>query len=215
MLGTTGAGKTHLALELASLRQGQHSIFFATKRRDPLIEDLQRRGWFVVRDPKLTLEYVDGRPRHSRILYWPKVPEGLPMKKQNEQQADYFRNAIQKANREGGWTIIVDETVWMDEMLRLRKEIESLLFHGRTNGISVIACAQRPAWISRFAYSQSDHLFIWSTNDREDRKKLGDVSGIDRDSAMSVISTLDTDRHEAAYLNTRTREIYKVIAPPR
>lgn len=211
LLGTTGTGKTHMALTLAEFRE--YAIFLATKRRDPLVAELESKGWTIQRD--LKLEYIDSKPRHGHIVYWPPLNEKLPLKEQNVKQAADLREAIQYVERHGKWALVVDEYVWVDGKLKLRDEMETLLFRGRTAKTSVIACAQRPAWISRFVYSQSDHIFFWRTNDHEDLKRLGDISGIDRKLAMDEITSLDTESHEALYVNTRTREMYRVTAPPR
>jgi hypothetical protein len=191
----------------------RYTIFLAAKRTDPLLDSLPEHGWTTARD--LHFEYVDGKPRNNKIVYRPVISSKLPIKKQNELQADRMREVIARVYHDGKWTIVVDELVWFDSKLKLRDDIETMLFKGRTEGISVIACAQRPAWISRFVYSQSDHIFLWNTNDREDRKSLGDISGIDRDETMAVLQNLDTSKHECAYICTRTNELMRVIAPPR
>src|SRR5215472_5611577 len=49
LIGPTGSGKTHMALALA--RICKYSLIIATKRRDPLLESLQKRH-LVISEPK-------------------------------------------------------------------------------------------------------------------------------------------------------------------
>ncbi len=77
IIGPTGSGKTHIALEIADLRT--YVIGVACKPRDPLIEDARRHGYKIMgldemfaKDGRVQIEYVDGRPRFPRIIFWPR-----------------------------------------------------------------------------------------------------------------------------------------------
>ena len=67
VLGPTGTGKTHIALELAELRS--YVLIVACKPRDPLIDDAIARGYYLVPGNRLEIPYVDGRPHHKHVIY--------------------------------------------------------------------------------------------------------------------------------------------------
>ena len=120
IIGPTGAGKTHIAVEVAELRT--YVLFIACKPRDPLIEDLRHRGYYVTRD--LELAYVEGRPMHRRVVYWPRFSEretkGDQLREQHLQSAA-VRKAFSYARRNGSWCLVIDEGTWVCRDLKLQR----------------------------------------------------------------------------------------------
>jgi hypothetical protein len=214
IIGPTGAGKTHIAVEVAELRT--YVLFIACKPRDPLISELRSRGYYETRD--LELAYVEGRPMHRRVVYWPRFSEretkGDQLREQNLQSAA-VRKAFSYARRNGSWCMVIDEGTWVCRDLKLQRVADSMWFQGRTLGVSVIMCAQRPAWVGQYALSQADHLFLFQTAHSEDLKALGDITGVSTYTVRQTVSELDAHAHEVLYVNTRSREMYRTIAPGR
>lgn len=73
------------------------------------------------------------------------------------------------------WKIWEKENVgvYIDEAYMIPKSSQSfqaLLTQGRSKHIPVIALTQRPAWISRFLFSESDFLCAFHLNDARDRQ---------------------------------------------
>jgi hypothetical protein len=78
---------------------------------------------------------------------------------------------------------------------------------GRAIGVSMVGFSQRPAFITRFPYSQATHLVLWDTNDLRDAKILGDISGKGNPrEIMRILSTLDY--HEFLYVDTRSGRMF-------
>lgn len=50
-----------------------------------------------------------------------------------------------------------------------------LLTRGRSRDINVITCTQRPAWLSRFALTESKRFYLFRVQDFRDRARLGEV----------------------------------------
>lgn len=201
-------------------------LFVACKPRDPLIAELAAKGYHVT--GRMEVPYMEVRsgvyePVFKRVVYWPRLPEGvasklkahelLPAEKRLQRPA--VASAIGYVRRNGSWCLILDEGTWVCRDLNLQRDVDSALFQFRTLNASVIICGQRPSWMGRYALSSPTHLFLSSTNDREDRKALGDISGVDGKEVEEAIRSLDFKRHEFLYVNTRTRELYRTIAPPR
>lgn len=203
-----------MALELAKLCR--YVLVIATKRRDPLVEEL-RRDHVITDDLSRDVVWaVDGGPITERVVFWPRFPEKMSAEARASAQAVSIRHALDWSDRTGGWAVLVDETMWVVEQLRLEKALNSVWFQGRTQGVSVIACAQRPARVPRLAFSQATYLFIWKTSDRQDLERLREISaGFPKGLIDESVAGLDSQRHEALFVDTLRGDLARVIAPPR
>lgn len=207
-----------MALTLAELCD--HVLVIATKRRDPLVSRLRADGYLVTSELSEIL-YTNERgrgpePVQPRVVFWPRQPAKLSMRERLAVQASQIRRAIDYADQTGGWAVVVDETMWLTRNLQLEKELESLWFQGRTQGVSVIANSQRPAWVPRLAYSQATYLFIWQSSDKDDLDRLREIAaGLPRDVIEENVRSLNWHEHEALFVDTKRRELARVVAPPR
>lgn len=221
IIGPTGTGKTHIALELAELRA--YSLVVACKPRDPLIADAVSRGYWLVPTAHLEVPYVDGRPLYNRVVYWPrmsdrqagKLPPQALLRAEKAMQKPAVAGAIGYVRKNGHWALVLDEGTWICRDLNLQRDVDSALFQFRTLNASVIVLGQRPSWMGRYVLSQPTHLFLFQTSDTNDRKSLGDISAVDTKVVQEVVRTLSYRTHECLYVNTRTREMFRTIAPPR
>jgi hypothetical protein len=202
-----------MALTLAELCQ--YVMVLATKRNDPLVQQLRADGYLITGRLE-DIVYGEDGPVHKRVVYWPTYPEKTSTQVRLKLLADDFRRALDYADRIGGWAVVMDETMFLYRNLKLERELEMLWFQGRTQGVSIIANAQRPAFVPRLAYSQATYLFIWQTGDKDDLERLRDISaGIPREEIEENVKMLDWQSHEALFVDTRRREFARVIAPPR
>lgn len=221
IIGPTGTGKTHIALALAELRS--YVLVVACKPRDPLVDDAIRSGYWLVPTNQLEIPYTDGRPLHRRVVYWPrlsgrgvrKLPPHTLLKAEKAMQKPAVGGAIGYVRRDGNWCLVLDEGTWICRDLNLQRDVDSALQNFRTMRASIIILGQRPSWMGRYVLNQPTHLFLFQTADLNDRKALGDISGFDSKLTAELVQQLDHKRHESLYLNTRTREMYRTVAPPR
>jgi hypothetical protein len=79
--------------------------------------------------------------------------------------------------RKGDITVVIDEAIYLVEQMRLRAELDELYHAGRACGISVLANAQRPTWVSRGMATQPDWLVTFRAGDLSDRKRLAEIMG--------------------------------------
>lgn len=194
ILGPTKSGKTTLALRVVEMRDYVIGLF--TKPRDPIIDDLERRGWRVTRT--LDIRAQSGVVIDRRIAYWPVKASGTIQEKM-DWQADRIRGAMDYIFEAGHWCVFADETIWIAQHLGIRDELEAFWYQGRTSDISLVTLAQRPAWVPRAAYSQVEHLFLFHTGDRDDQKAFADIGGgVDVDLVRDVVARLE--RHEFLYI---------------
>lgn len=215
IIGPTRSGKTHLAIELLELCR--YRLVLATKRRDPLVQQLQRDGYQITGD--ISEIQWDGErrvPLNPKVVYWPQFPEKMDAVQRRLTQTQLMRKALDWADKTGGWAVLLDETMWMSDTLKLEQELKNLWFQGRTQGLSVIACAQRPTHVPRLAFSSADYLFLARTSDKRDVENLREISaGIPKEMIETAMYSLDFDRHEFLFIDTHSRELAKVVAPPR
>lgn len=226
IVGPTGTGKTHIALELAELRD--YKLFVACKPKDPLIRELQAHGYFVT--GKLDIPYIESPPgsrnivpAYKSVVYWPRLSEQAVRRMKPNQllgaekamQKPAVSSAIGYVRKNGGWCLIMDEATWVCRDLGLQRDVDSALFSFRTLDASLILCGQRPAWMGQYAMSQPTHIFLFQTSHKDDIKALGDISGVNYQRVINTVPNLDHRAHEALYINARTREMYRTIAPPR
>lgn len=218
LVGPAGAGKSHLALTIGELTP--HLMVLATKRRDPLISELARKGYKLVTSideiPLAVRAERRAVPVHRRVLYWPGPGTGGSEKGKRAVQARKIERALAYAEEHGDWAVLIDEGLWMSKNLRLDKEMESLWFQGRSNGVTVITCAQRPSHLPLLAFSQATYLFLWKVNDRRDIERLREISGaVDLPTIEAIVNSLDWDAHEFLMVDTRRGVLARSVAPPR
>ena len=221
ILGPTGTGKTHMALAIAEIRT--YVLVIATKPRDPLVEDTIKRGYYLVPSDKLEVPYVDGIPYHKRVVYWPrlsqkqiaKLPESQRIRLRKAHQKPRVSAALGYVDFNGHWCIVLDEGTWIYKDLRLGDDIDSALNQWRTNKASIIILGQRPAWMGRYVLSQPTHVFLFQTSNIDDAKSLGNITGANTKVVKELVQQLDHRSHQCLYINTRTREMFRTVAPPR
>ena len=220
VVGPRGTGKTHIVLEIAEM--SPYVMVLATKRKDPLISDLRKQGYLITSRLDEVLWTTDPnrpdrtRPVHPKIVFWPQFNDSLEEKQRLAAQAKAMREAMGWADKTGNWTVIIDETMWMSESLKLEQEMKALWFQGRTQGISVIANAQRPTHVPRLAFSSADYLFLAKTGDRRDVINLREISTtIPADVIENGLQQLDKTKHEFLFVDANNDAVGIVVAPPR
>ncbi len=191
-------------------------LVLSTKRRDPLIEELAAAGYLVTGDLDDVVWTERDGPTRRKVVYWPRFPENVTQRQRLVMQAGKMREAIAWADKTGQWAVMLDETMWLVESLRLEQEIKEMYFQGRTQGISVIANAQRPTHVPRLAFSSADYLFLAKTGDRRDVMNLREIStSIPPEMIEEGLRQLDKSRHEFLFVDANNDQLGIVQAPPR
>lgn len=185
--GPTGTGKTTIAAQLVERRS--HVMTFATKLTDPTL-DREYRGWDRVRDVSEIRSWM------SRVIVQARPPKraGRGMLALRAAQRDVFPRALDWVYQNGGWCVLVDETLYMADPKygNVGSQIEMMHYHGRSMGISMVTLTQRPAWIPKIIYSSASHAYIAKTRDAQDLKRLAELAGTDPDELRRAVSMLPT-----------------------
>jgi len=91
--------------------------------------------------------------------------------------------------------VMVDEGYMMRTNNEVEKRFVYLLTQGRSKRIPMIVLTQKPVWISRFVFSESDYFQVFHLNDVRDHKT---VEGILPNGVMQRVHKLP-DYHSAYY----------------
>lgn len=180
VIGRNGTGKTYLISKLVQLRQ--YVVIFRTKP-----DNNKFPGFDIVR-------------KASAMEHW--RSERLLLEPDYEQQAIEGYRMLDRAWKDGGWTVVIDENWYSEKMLGLRDFIVKLLTQGRSKDISVVVGMQRPVDISRFSLSEITHLFCFRCEGRDLKFSL-------RDSTVDEIvpAVRGLRGHDFAYYNAATTDI--------
>src|SRR5262249_31082327 len=145
-----------------------------------LVSDLRSHGFHVTGDlSSLTWTKEHGqeaRPTRPRVVFWPSFPDSLSVEQRLALQGKAMSEGLNWGDRTEDWTVLIDETMWMSEQLRLDKAMNALWFQGRTQRISVVALVQRPARVPKLAFSSTDYLFLAKTGDKADIERYRDIN---------------------------------------
>jgi hypothetical protein len=183
-------------------------VVFANKRRDETAERFLQRGYIRMSAWKdITPDFhPDVYPR--RIL-WP--PSGK-LGKLSGQRA-VFEHALNKIAEEEGWTLYIDDAIYVadQEMLRLRPEYRDSLYRLRASGITIVSGIQRPSGVPRELYSQVRHIFFWHTNDEADLDRIQGIGGLSGKQLRATVQRLQL--HEALYVNTLSEYMTRTQTP--
>jgi hypothetical protein len=139
LIGSTGSGKT--AVESYLLRAHPYTIALKSKA------DTTRLPGRTIKRAK----DIDN-DRYNRFILDPDY----------ERQREEFARVLEKAWRQGSWTIALDELYAIDNQLKLSWFVNRLLTQGRSNNLSVLMGMQRPKMVTRFALTQATHYIIFA-----------------------------------------------------
>jgi hypothetical protein len=198
IVGPTGSGKSVLGLALLDRRR--YVVALANKPRDRELDRLVKRGggWSRIKawPPPAPARLM------PRVVLWPK-PRSLATVV--EEQGEAFADALNGIYGAGGWCIYVDETYYVANDLGLSKALKVLWQQGRSLGISIVACSQRPAWVPLEMFSEASHLFLFRMRDRQALRRLGEVGNVDPAELADTVR--DLPRHGFAYVDARSGSI--------
>lgn len=195
-----GAGKTTLFEALLPMRG--YNVIFGTKPADPLYNRIIKGGFRRVES------FSDIKAYDKNVLLWPRMAKTIP--ESIDKQRETFRSALDTIVKQGGWSVWLDESKYIAEMLMLRKEISFCVDQLRSNNSSVICGAQRPAWLPPSVLANASHVFLWKSTNRDDQIKLADIGGIDAKAVRDEAKALG--RHEFIYIKTRGTRSGMVIS---
>lgn len=193
IVGSTGSGKTTLALRLLPYRD--YVCVMGTKNKDDsLYPRLEREGYKLTDDPKLDPE------DEPLVLFRPKLA-GPTIEAVNEQRQKFFELLVGVFN-EGGWCLYGDEVRYLSDNLKLRSVLDLLWLQGRSLGITMLVSTQRPVSIPVVAFESAVHLFLFRTTDKANIDRAAEFESANIALLRYLLPRLP--KYEVLYIDART-----------
>ena len=193
IVGRTGSGKTQMLI--MQMKNFALSPVYILNTKDDIGLNLfikaQKNNAVTIHSVKELTEYVHSRTAPDYINIVPRVHELL-----DRELLDDYLQIIYNAKKP--CLVCIDEA----GQLAYGKEMAgpglmNLLARGRSRGISLLCCTQRPAWISKSVFTESELFFIYRLLSTDDYKKLVDL-GLpypiysQKEKGKKVLNTIDT-----------------------
>lgn len=219
-IGPTGTGKTTLMMEMLpvalELNPKLRAVVLVMKPHERIEQDGLRRKKFTG-DP--TVAKFAKKHGAKIVRDWP-PPEPLPGVKKppyyvlwprhsfdpNKDDIEHhriFRRAILDCYKRGNWIIVADETYSLAHELALPSELVTVWSKGRSMNTALWGATQRPTYVPKHMYSNSEHLFLWHDPDQSARKRYAEIGGVNPKLVEEV--TLQLTRHSALYIRRTDR----------
>lgn len=180
IIGPNGTGKTQLGLELCKLigtrtgRDGRPSrvVILNFKPRDDTVSAMQTKDeWQTVKEwpPSYGQEHC---------IVWPR---GGPPSKAARRHRAVFVPLLDTIYAEGGQTVYIPEAAYFERPqpagLGMQGTMEQFWSTARSLKLTVISDTQRPRQVTRLMWSEPAWLFIFHVDDRDDLKRVAEMSG--------------------------------------
>lgn len=153
--GKTGCGKSVLVKKL--LLPQMHSYVIYDHKHE--IELAEAEKFFRLADFK-------EKPNRREIIYRPMVADD------NE-----FNNLCRQIYSRGRNVLVLDEVADHTTASKITKYHDLIMRLGRSRGVGIVNCTQRPIGVHNNILSQSEHFFIFALPLEGDRKKLAGFCG--------------------------------------
>lgn len=161
VLGRTGSGKTTAAAwHLSGQDFNKQPWLIANTKGDPLLNEIAQIEGIQ------TLDLDDTPDETGLYIVNPRPDEGVPLDAM-------FRRIWDKQN----CGVYIDEGYMIEE----QDAFNALLTQGRSRNIPMIVLSQRPAWISKFVFSEADFIQVFQLQHLGDRKNVAQFVPLDVD----------------------------------
>ena len=192
LLGSTGSGKTVL---------GAHILSNQPISKMPwIIFDFKRDG--LMREIPYA-KFIDFKTV-------PKEPGVYILDCEVVEDDDKIETFLGKVHKQRRTGLFFDEAFMMPHRRPFRK-LNAIYTQGRSMHIPTISLTQRPVEISRFAYSEADHIVYMRLNDRRDQKTVREFTP---DGPLWDLEK-PFPKYHARWYDVGQHESYEVLPAPK
>ena len=164
IVGKTGSGKSTLICHMIEARPTEECIVLDSKG-EPLFQKLS--------DSRV-INGLSLKPDKKSLVH---IVRPLPGELSDPGIMDNFLEDVYRKSR--NITIVIDEAYMLHSSAgKAGPGLVSLLTRGRSRGIGTWLGTQRPAWASRFCFTESEHFFVMHLSHPADRKMMSEYTGV-------------------------------------
>ncbi|MEM3713472.1 MAG: type IV secretory system conjugative DNA transfer family protein [Nitrososphaeria archaeon] len=156
-IGMTGSGKTTLAVNLLKMLTNSTRIDILDTKIEPAFETIPNA---VILESFKDVLNSDANVR----IYRPTANEIL--------SPDVLDRYLQYLYDNAPGLVYIDELLSLGAQAKPNPGFLNLLTRGRSRYAACWYASQRPAWVSRFAFSEANKFFIFYLNDEKDRERV-------------------------------------------
>ena len=176
-----------------------------TKQRDDTLETFAKLN----KRYRIIKEFEWGLKRQTlddTVIVWPKLKQDAS---NVAAQAIPIHNSLNRMFFQGGWCVFCDELWYLSNRLRQERILESFWSQGRSSGLSLVGCCQRPSWVPRFAFSEPRYLLIGQMEDERDIATVSEGTNVNRKLLSEATNSLE--RHEFLFYNRNARSLSRIV----
>lgn len=198
--GQTGSGKTYFTgtiLQERAAWRGTSEILIATKPDD---DTIPRLGWPIV-------DTWAGVCKYRWSVFWPRTTAvGEARKKHHEQKLYELLERLWHPH--ANTVVAFDEIRYVEKLsARLKELVQMYWREARSQGIPIVAQAQRPVGMVRDQHSETAWKVVFPPADEDDMERFAQLLGPPHQ-WTPVLEDLDQQRHEFVIRNTVTKEAF-------
>jgi DNA helicase HerA-like ATPase len=169
IVGQTGSGKTYGAAWM--LRYSTQRVVVFDTKHEPLFEQLPRDDEsleIVSTVPEMLTAWRDTRRGPDYLIVRP--PPALMA---DPFEIDAYLYALYDNAKNA--LVYVDEAYQLHRNAQAGPGLIALLTRGRARALTTLISTQRPAWLSRFALTESQKFYLFRLIDRADWARLSEI----------------------------------------
>lgn len=169
--GPTESGKSWLAADVLMCRR--YVVAISNKKRDKTLE----RQFIGAKKFKTVTTFPPASYRIEKVLFWIK-PKTALLEDDFPRQRQLIKKAISHCFNVGSWCEYFDDLFYISNTLGMKKTIQFMYTQVRSNDNTLVACLQRPFWVSIEAISQTKHLLMLHFGDERDVIRIAECYGV-------------------------------------
>ena len=188
VLGSTGSGKTHMGAWLLSLAPFDKMPYvIIDHKRDQLLNSIDNR-------------------KEIGFNEIPNLPGLYHLKANPIADDDVLESWLQSVWKRGNIGLYADEALQIPT--NRKGSFEGILTQGRALHIPVISLTQRPVDLTRYAFSEANHVVLFDLTDRRDRKKVEEYIPIDERDVTNL------EQYHSLWWSRKHKKVWHVNPAP-
>lgn len=203
-IAPTQSGKTTLGFQLLDqvASPQMQAVVLVEKPRDRTVDKFRKqiplrltRSW-----PPTVSRWVGGRPRG--YVLWPRTTFD-PNRDYSAKYTQFRRAILESYKTKRSRIVFADEFYKLSELYGLSRECIEILASGSSMGCGGWFATQKPSHVPTWLYGNADHLFLAYDPDERNRKRFGEIGGVNPQTVSDAVYNLG--QYQWLYIRRRGR----------